>query len=80
MQAYRFNITISENGTISLPFVPALYGTDAELIIVPKEIEAKQEELYTMSDFLKEWSGAFADLKDEDLDKVKYDYLTEKYK
>lgn len=35
---------------------------------------------YTASDFLDEWSGAFEQLNNEDLDKVKYDYLTRKYK
>ena len=36
--------------------------------------------LYTAMDFLDEWSGAFGQLNDEDLDEVKYNYLSAKYK
>ena len=36
---------------------------------------------YTAMDFLDEWSGVFKQqLDDEDIDSLKYEYLTEKYK
>jgi hypothetical protein len=39
-----------------------------------------ENKIYTAMDFLDEWSGAFEQLCDEDLDDVKYQYLMEKYK
>jgi hypothetical protein len=35
---------------------------------------------YSAVDFLEEWTGAFAQLNDEDLDELRYNYLSEKYK
>jgi hypothetical protein len=33
-----------------------------------------------MSNFIEKWSGAFPAMTDEEADKAKYEYLTEKYK
>ena len=34
--------------------------------------------IYSALDFLDEWSGAFGHLNDEDVDEVRYNYLSEK--
>jgi hypothetical protein len=45
MQAYKFDTTISDAGTILLPYaIPNLYGKEVELFIVPKE-EPKKKRL-----------------------------------
>jgi len=80
MQAYRFHTKISENGVISLPFPPALFNQNVELIIVPAINEKKKEPKYTALDFLKEWTGAFTSLADENLGDVKFAYLMNKHK
>jgi hypothetical protein len=41
---------------------------------------SQKKKTYTALDFLNEWSGAFKNINDEDIDKVKYDYLIQKHK
>jgi len=80
MQAYKFDIKISENGTISLPYaLPNLYGREVELFIVPKEDTQKQIKKASAKKFITRWAGF---LKDTNIDpeKAKYEYLSEKYK
>ena len=83
MEAYKFEIRISERGTISLPYaLPNLYGKDVELFIVPKEevsvpiIPIKRA---SAKKIVTRWAGFLKDAN-IDPDKTKYDYLTEKYK
>ena len=83
MEAYKFDIRISEIGTISLPYALSnLYGRDVELFIVPKEeasvpiIPIKKT---SAKKFVSRWAGFLKDAN-IDPDKAKYDYLTEKYK
>jgi len=80
MQTYRFHTRVSETGVISLPFPPALFNQNIELIVVPAVREKKKEQRYTASDFLKEWTGAFAGLAEENTDDVKFAYLMNKHK
>ena len=41
----------------------------------------KTQKTYTAMDFLEEWSGGFKQqLDDEDVERLKYEYLTQKYK
>ena len=81
MHAYKFDVTISENGTIFLPYVmPTLNGREAELFVVPKKEEkSKIEKKASARKFVDKWSGF---LKDANIDpeKAKYEYLAEKYK
>jgi len=76
MQAYKFDIKISESGTISLPYVlPNLYGRDVELFIVPKEIPQTPIipiKKASAKRFVARWAGF---LKDANIDpeKVKYE-------
>ncbi len=80
MQAYKFDIRISEAGTISLPQdIPDLYGKEVELFIVPKEEKPKKIKKTSAKKFVSRWAGF---LKDANIDpeKAKYEYLSEKYK
>ena len=77
MQTYRFDIRVSENGIISLPYtMPNLYGREVELFItVPQEEKVKEAKA---QDFVARWAGF---LKEENINfrNAKYEYLSEKY-
>ena len=80
MQAYKFDIKISESGNIFLPYVvPNLYGREVELFIVPKEGNPNKIKTASAKNFVSRWAGF---LKDTNIDpeKAKYEYLSEKYK
>ena len=62
MQAYKFDIKISESGTIFLPYViPNLYGKEVELFIVPKEENPKKTKKTSAKDFVSRWAGFLKD-------------------
>lgn len=75
MKAYKFVTKISEKGVIQLPFNPALFDKEVEILIFPKvsQMEKKQKAV----DFVNEWAGF---LKSSNPDEAKYEYLVEKYK
>ena len=75
MQAYKFETTVSSDGTIHIPEATALFNQDVELIILPKT--SKKVPTASARAFVEKWAGF---LNDEDTDKSKYDYLMEKYK
>lgn len=75
MRAYKFITKISKNGMIKIPFNPALYNKEVEIIIVPKM--TKHIKGLKATDFVSKWAGF---LNDPNIDDRKYDYLTEKYK
>jgi hypothetical protein len=37
MQTYKFDTRISKDGVITLPFEPALFNREVEIVIVPKQ-------------------------------------------
>lgn len=76
MEAYRFDTRISEKGIISLPFEPALYGKNVEIIILPK-VKHKKETANSAKSFLKRWSGVLK--TNRDLENDKQDYLKNKH-
>ena len=79
MQAYKFDIRISENGMISLPpTIPNLCGREVELfIVVPQKEKPQKKEQLSATEFATRWAGF---LKDVNPEKTKYEYLSEKYK
>ena len=81
MQTYKFDIKISESGLISLPYtMPNLYGKEVELfIVVPQEKKQERIKQTKAQEFVLKWAG-FLKEENPDLDRVKYEYLTEKYK
>ncbi|MDR3184146.1 MAG: hypothetical protein LBT49_01895 [Prevotellaceae bacterium] len=80
MQAYKFDARISKDGIITLPFEPALFNRDVEIIVMPKMSVVKSgKKGASMSDFLEKWSGALKDLPAEDASDLRYEYLRKKY-
>ena len=80
MQAYKFDIKVSEGGAILLPYaIPDLYGREVELFIVPKIKKPEKTERTSAKKFVARWAGF---LKDAAIDpeKAKYEYLLEKYR
>ena len=75
MKSYRFITTISEKGTIQIPFTPSLFNKEVEIIIVPKPAKSKRKS--KAKDFVEKWAGF---LRDDNIDDAKYEYLSEKYK
>lgn len=75
MEAYRFNIKISRDGTITVPKNAALLNKEAEVIILLKEDKKRGE--MTAADFINKWAGV---LKTSQIGEAKYNYLSEKYK
>jgi hypothetical protein len=80
MQAYKFDTTISKEGTITIPFEPVLFNRDAEVIIIPKKKTIRNKKKYSASDFLKDWTGILENMPEEKTDKIKYEYLIQKHK
>jgi len=80
MQAYKFDIKISESGDIFLPYLmPDLYGRNVELFIVPKEEKLKKAKKTSAKQFVFRWAGFLKDLKIAP-EEAKYEYLSEKYR
>lgn len=81
MQAFKFNIKISENGIINLPVTtPDLFGKNVELLIlVPQNDKPKKIKKVSAKQFVTRWAGSLKDT-DLDSDNAKYEYLSEKYK
>jgi len=75
MKAYRYKTKISNTGEILIPVSPVLYNKEVDVIILPKN-NKKEKEIKAV-DFVNRWAGF---LKNEDIEKSKYDYLSEKYK
>ncbi len=65
-----------KSGVIRLPFTSDLYDKEVEVIIVPK-MKSANLKTNRASDFVNRWAGF---LSDSDVDKSKYNYLSEKYK
>ncbi|WP_055431179.1 hypothetical protein [Candidatus Symbiothrix dinenymphae] len=80
MQTYKYDTRISEEGVITLPFEPQLFNMEVEIIIVPKPQPVKKEKEYSALDFVRDWTGIFKNMTDEELDNAKYEYLMEKHK
>lgn len=75
MRILRFTTKISETGNIQVPFDNSLYDKEVEVIIKPKSRKHRNE--LNATDFVNKWAGF---LLNENTDKSKYDYLSEKYK
>ena len=74
MKSYRFITTISETGTIQIPFNPSLFNKEVEIIIVQKPASSKRK--LKAKNFVEKWAGF---LRNDNIDDAKYEYLSEKY-
>jgi len=77
MQAYKFDIHITKDGVITLPFEPKLFDREVELIIRPKKVKRLNPKV-SPSEFVRKWSGKLKGLPENDPD-FRYEYLRKKY-
>lgn len=86
MTTFRFSAKVSREGTIKIPNGTELSDKEVEVVISPKvDTRENNPEKYDAIDFLEEWSGVLKgkldnDSTDENIMKIKYDYLMEKHK
>lgn len=76
MEAYKFDVKIQKNGVIEIPEISQFADQEAEVFIMLKSKAEIKANLEAVEKFLTKWRGL---LKDADPDKLKLDYLQEKY-
>ena len=84
MNAYKFSTRVSDAGTITLPYYSHLYNTDVEVFVVPvnHRNESTEKKRFSASDFVSKWQGCvkgMENVSDEELDRIKHEYLKQKY-
>jgi len=58
MEAYKFDITVQENGVIQIPEISGLANREVEVLIMVKPQDTSETApLQTFDAFLKKWSG-----------------------
>ena len=77
MEAYKFETTILENGTIRVPEFEKYKNKKIEIFVVFKPETHKEKSKISADEFLANWTGFAKGIDPED---EKYNYLTEKYK
>jgi hypothetical protein len=66
MEAYKFETTITENGTIKVPKFQKIKNKKVEVVLLFKpEIEEKSKEQET-KEFLDKWFGFFSEIDTDD--------------
>ncbi len=77
MEAYKFETTVLENGTIQIPEIASFVHQQVEIFIVVKPtVKKESRKQRTIENFLAKWTGF---IKDFDPDELKIRYLQEKY-
>lgn len=77
MEAYKFEVTVQENGIIEIPEISQFANQEVEIFIMVKaKAENKPDLEKNVDRFLDKWRGA---LKGVDPDALKLQYLREKY-
>ena len=84
MSAYKFSTRVSDSGTITLPYDSHLDNTDVEVFVVPinHRSELTEKNHFSASDFVSKWQGCvkgMENVSDEELDRIKHEYLKQKY-
>ena len=82
MQVYQIDTSVSGKGIINLPLMPHLYNKKVKLVIIPIEDDTMESEQRkrAMERLLKRQDMMPAThWRDEELDNIKYEYLSEKY-
>ena len=78
MNAYKFDVTVGQDGSIHLPYLSELENQDVEVIIVPgydREKHVKQDNAGV--DFVNTWSGILSEEIDPN---SRLEFISEKYK
>ncbi len=77
MEAYKFDVTVQENGVIQIPEISRFANRTVEVLIMVKpQDKSETVPLQTFEAFLKKWSGIIQGVNPDDL---KTEYLQEKY-
>lgn len=77
MEAYKFQITVQEDGVIRIPEIANLAHQQVEVfVVIPSTPEVKASKGRVIDGFLNRWTGV---LKDADPEDLKACYLQEKY-
>lgn len=77
MEAYKYDVTVQENGIIQIPELSRFANRTVEVLIMVKpQGPSETAPLQTFDAFLKKWSGV---IKGVDPDDLKTQYLQEKY-
>lgn len=75
MDSYKFKSKISNSGLVKIQVDNKnLFNQEVEVIILPTKPKKRK---ITASEFIQKWAGF---LSEEDIDKAKFDYLSNKYK
>lgn len=75
MDSYRFTTKVSDKGIIQVPLHLPLHDKEVEIIIRAKP-KMDKEKMKAM-DFVAKWAGF---ISNQDIEKSKFDYLSDKYK
>lgn len=77
MEAYKFEATVQENGIIQIPKMASLAHQRIEIfVVVSLTTREETKPAQSLVTFLDEWRGV---LKGFDPDKLRFQYLQEKY-
>lgn len=77
MEAYKFDVTVQEDGIIQIPELSRFANRTVEVLIMVKPQDSSETApLQAFDAFLKKWSGI---IKGVDPDDLKSQYLQEKY-
>lgn len=78
MKAYKFEVTVQENGILEIPEISQFANQEVEVFIAIKpKSTVNIGKRDAVKQFISKWRGV---LKDTDPDELKLDYLTDKYK
>jgi len=77
MEAYKFETTVLENGTIKIPEFEKYKNKSIEIFIIFKPEIHEIHTKVSAEEFLIKWTGFAKDINAED---ERYNYLMEKYK
>lgn len=77
MEAYKFETTVSQDGTFRIPECARFANQPVEVFVMVKTLEESQHEpSQSIEEFLNKWAGVLGDV---DPDELKHQYLQKKY-
>ena len=77
MEAFKFETTVLEDGTIKIPQLKDFVNKKIELFYIIKSNEEEKNEKTSIEEFLDEWTGFFSEIETDDL---KYNRIMEKHR
>lgn len=78
MEAFKFETTVLEDGTIKIPQLKEFVNKKIELFFVIKTNDKEnKDKKKSIVEFLDEWTGFFSEIETDDF---RYNRIMEKYK